>query len=103
MNSLLIYPIALPLAAGLICLLLPRRARYVREILCLGVSIATLAAAISIYQQGALKFQMNWFAVAPYLQVSIDLLATPLAKLGNHRRRHLRHLDLHLLVGIHAR
>jgi formate hydrogenlyase subunit 3/multisubunit Na+/H+ antiporter MnhD subunit len=82
MNSLLIYPIALPLVAGLICLLLPKRARYVREILCLGVSIATLAAALSIYQQGAMKFQMNWFTVAPYLQVSIDLLATPLAKLG---------------------
>ncbi len=82
MNSLLIYPIALPLVAGLICLLLPKRVRYVREILCLGVSIATLAAAISIYQQGALNFQMNWFTVGPYLQVSIDLLTTPLAKLG---------------------
>lgn len=82
MNSLLIYPIAIPLAAGLICLLLPRRTRYVREILCLGVSIATLVVAISIYQQEGLKFQMNWFTVAPYLQVSIDLLATPLAKLG---------------------
>jgi formate hydrogenlyase subunit 3/multisubunit Na+/H+ antiporter MnhD subunit len=82
MNSLLIYPIALPLAAGLICLLLPKRVRYVREIVSLGVSIATLVCAFAIYQQGALKFQMGWFAVAPYLQVSIDLLATPLARLG---------------------
>ncbi len=82
MNSILIYPIVLPLVAGLICLLLPRRVHFVREIVSLGVSIATLVCAIAIYQQGGLKFQMNWFTVAPYLQVSIDLLATPLARLG---------------------
>jgi formate hydrogenlyase subunit 3/multisubunit Na+/H+ antiporter MnhD subunit len=82
MNSLLTYPIILPLVAGLICLLVPRRMRSVREIVSLGVSVATLVAAVRIYLQGAPEFQMSWFAVAPYLRVSIDLQATGLAKLG---------------------
>ncbi len=82
MNSLLTYPIILPLAAALICLLVPRRMRYVREIVSLGISIATLVAAVRIYLQGAPEFQMSWFAVAPYLRVAIDLQATGLAKLG---------------------
>jgi formate hydrogenlyase subunit 3/multisubunit Na+/H+ antiporter MnhD subunit len=82
MNQLLFYPIALPIIAGLICLILPPKTRGIREFLALVIPLATLLIAIVIYRQGELRVVQPWFSIGPGLAISIDLMATPFARLA---------------------
>ncbi len=80
MDTILIYPILLPVVAGLICLLIPKRARVMRELLTLVSVLATLFIAIYIFRQAELSLSVPWFNVASQLQISIDLRATPFTR-----------------------
>ncbi len=81
MNQLLIYPIALPIVAGVICLLLPRRAARVCQAVALLTALATLVVAAFIFPQPDLRLALSWMAFGPQLMIPFDLTATFFARL----------------------
>jgi len=81
MDSLLLYPIMLPIIAGLICLVLPKKTRILRYILSLGVPSVIFLIAIVIFNQGDLQISLPWFSIGDEFIVGFDLLMTPFARL----------------------
>ena len=59
--NLLLYPIVLPLLAGVICLLIPRRAKGLAEGTSLIASIISFIVAINIFRGRNLSFFRKWF------------------------------------------
>ncbi|MGA2111532.1 MAG: proton-conducting transporter membrane subunit [Anaerolineales bacterium] len=81
MNRLLLVPIFLPTLAGLVCLVIPKRVKWLREILALASVAATLAVSVYIFIVGNLRFSLLWLSMGPALTVPLDFLAGPFASL----------------------
>lgn len=60
-SSILLYPIFLPVLAGIVCLLIPTK--WVKEGLSVGVTAITLVLGISIFLKGELAFVRPWLPV----------------------------------------
>ncbi len=76
MNEILLYPIALPFVAALICILLPKRASVIRAAVMLSTTLTTAMISGYIFVQPDLRFTVAWLAFGPNLAVSFDLLST---------------------------
>jgi formate hydrogenlyase subunit 3/multisubunit Na+/H+ antiporter MnhD subunit len=74
MNRLLLVPIVLPTLAGLACLALPKRAKWIRELLTLASTAITLALSAYILSVGNLRFTLPWLRMGSNLTVQFDLL-----------------------------
>ena len=81
MEQILLYPIALPIIAALVCVLLPKRATTIREGVALVASVATIGITGYIFVQSDLRFTVAWLAFGPDLVIAFDLLATFFARL----------------------
>ncbi len=68
-NSILLYPIFLPLLAGLICLLIPTK--WVKESLSVLVTLATFLLSISIFLRGELTFVKPWLSILGGINFSL--------------------------------
>jgi formate hydrogenlyase subunit 3/multisubunit Na+/H+ antiporter MnhD subunit len=75
MNSILLAPIALPALTGLLCLVLPKRSKMVREILAVASAAITVGTASYILVHGDLRFTVFWLALGSDVTVQFDLLA----------------------------
>jgi len=88
MNTFLIYPIAIPLIVGLICLILPKRVKLLGELLALGAAVVNIGFSVYLYtlprqpEIGADGYYLNltWFS-SGNLNVSFDLLVSPFGRL----------------------
>ncbi|MCL4395181.1 MAG: hypothetical protein M1482_10335, partial [Chloroflexi bacterium] len=81
MDQILLYPIALPFAAAVICILLPMRASVIREGVTLVSVLATIGISGYIFTQPDLRFTIAWLAFDPKLAIPFDLLSTFFARL----------------------
>lgn len=75
MNSILLAPILLPTALGLICLAIPRQGKRLRESLAFASTALTLGIAGIIFARQGLHFTAFWLALTPELNIQFDLLA----------------------------
>jgi formate hydrogenlyase subunit 3/multisubunit Na+/H+ antiporter MnhD subunit len=75
MHSVLLAPIALPTVAGLLCLLLPKRARWLHEIVAIVTSAVTVGLAGTIFSWRGLSFTAFWLALSPDVTIRFDLMA----------------------------
>jgi len=75
MNSILLIPILLPTLAGLLCLFIPRRVKYIHEFLALVGTILSLGVSAVIFIQEDLRFTVPWFSLGTDFVVQFDLLA----------------------------
>ncbi len=80
MDQILLYPIALPFAAAVICILLPKRASVIREGVALIATLATAVLSGYIFTQPDLRFTISWLAFGPDSAVPFDLLSTFFAR-----------------------
>jgi formate hydrogenlyase subunit 3/multisubunit Na+/H+ antiporter MnhD subunit len=81
MDRILLYPIAIPVVAAIVCFFLPKRAAAIREGLALAAALATTGIAGFLFTQPDLRFTVSWLAFGPNLVISFDLLATHFARL----------------------
>ena len=80
MNTLLFYPIAVPILVGLICLLIPKQARAWREALTVLTTIAALALSIFLFLQPDLSISLRWLQLTPGLVIGFDLHTSAFAR-----------------------
>ena len=80
MNTLLFYPIAVPIIVGLICLMTPKQARGLREALLIVTTIGMLALSIFLFVQPDLAISIRWLQLTPDLSVGFDLSTSPFAR-----------------------
>jgi len=80
MNTLLFYPIAVPVLIGLICLLTPKRTRGLRETLLVLSTIAAIALSVFLFTQPDLSISIRWLQLAPGLAVGFDLQTSAFAR-----------------------
>jgi formate hydrogenlyase subunit 3/multisubunit Na+/H+ antiporter MnhD subunit len=78
---MLLYPIALPILVGLVCLLIPKRLKALREILALVTSLAMTAVAIYLFFQPEGRLDLPWLNLGPNLTIAFDLWLSPFARL----------------------
>ena len=81
MDTILYYPILLPIAAGLFNLLIPRRIKFVRETITILVSLATIGLSVFIFTQPGLTLNAPWLELQPGLQIPFTLHASAFARL----------------------
>ncbi len=75
MNIILLIPILLPTLAGLLCLFIPRRVKFIHEFLALAGTIISLGVSAVIFMQEDLRFTVPWFSLGTDFVVQFDLLA----------------------------
>lgn len=75
MDSILLVPIALPAALGLVCLVIPKGVKWLSELLTLACTAITLGIAGFIFPQVDLRFSIFWLSLAPNLNIQFDLVA----------------------------
>ena len=80
MNTILFYPIAVPVLFGLVCLLLPKQARAWREALMVLTTIAALALSIFIFIQPDLSISIRWLQLTPSMVIGFDLYTSAFAR-----------------------
>jgi formate hydrogenlyase subunit 3/multisubunit Na+/H+ antiporter MnhD subunit len=80
MNTLLFYPIAAPVLVGLICLLIPKQARGVREALLVLTTIVALALSVFLFVQPNLSVSIRWLQLTPSLTIGFDLQTSAFAR-----------------------
>jgi formate hydrogenlyase subunit 3/multisubunit Na+/H+ antiporter MnhD subunit len=80
MNSLLFYPIAVPVLFGLVCLLSPKQARGRREALLVLTTFAMLALSIFLFVQPDLSISLRWLQLTPSLTIGFDLHTSAFAR-----------------------
>jgi formate hydrogenlyase subunit 3/multisubunit Na+/H+ antiporter MnhD subunit len=81
MDSLLLYPVFLPIIAALICLLSPKGANTLRVLFALLVSIAALVISVFISFQSDLTVSLPWLNYPPTFVVGLDLASTQFSRL----------------------
>jgi formate hydrogenlyase subunit 3/multisubunit Na+/H+ antiporter MnhD subunit len=69
----ILVPIVVPAIAGGLCLLIPRRVKFVREALTLGALVWAFVEALQLFGQWPLSFTKDWVAFGD-LTVQFDLL-----------------------------
>jgi formate hydrogenlyase subunit 3/multisubunit Na+/H+ antiporter MnhD subunit len=80
MNSLLFYPIAVPILIGLVCLVTSNQARGLREALTALTTIATLALSVYLFLQPDLSISIRWLQLTTSLTVGFDLHTSAFAR-----------------------
>jgi len=80
MNTILFYPIALPVLVGLICLLTRKQARAWREALTVLTTIASLALSIFLFVQPDLSISIRWLQFTTSISVGFDLHTSAFAR-----------------------
>lgn len=80
MNTLLLYPIAVPIAVGLICLLTPKQAKGLREALLIVTTIATLALSVFLFVQPDQSLSFRWMQFTTSLTIGFDLYTSAFAR-----------------------
>jgi formate hydrogenlyase subunit 3/multisubunit Na+/H+ antiporter MnhD subunit len=80
MNTILFYPIAIPIFIGLICLLTRQQARGWREALLVVTTIASLALSIFLFVQPDLSISIRWLQLTPGLVIGFDLHTSAFAR-----------------------
>jgi len=80
MNTLLFYPIAIPILAGLICLLTPKQARALREALTVLTTFVSLALSIFLFTQPDLSISIRWLQFTSSISVGFDLHTSAFAR-----------------------
>ena len=80
MNTLLFYPIAVPVIFGLVCLLSPNQARGRREALLVVTTLVTLALSIFLFFQSDLSVSIRWLQLTPSLTIGFDLHTSAFAR-----------------------
>lgn len=81
MNTLLLYPIAVPILTGLVCLLTPKYVKGLRETLTILTTLATLGLSIFLFLQPDLSIAFRWLQLTPSLTIGFDLRLSPFARL----------------------
>ena len=79
MNTLLLYPIVVPILIALACLLTPRQFKGVREALAILTALASVALSIVIFMQSTMYVDIPWLRLTPDLAISLDLRTSPFA------------------------
>jgi formate hydrogenlyase subunit 3/multisubunit Na+/H+ antiporter MnhD subunit len=79
-NSLLFYPIAVPILFGLVCLLSPKQARGLREALLVLTTLATLALSVFLFLQPDLSVSIRWLQLTSSLTIGFDLRTAAFAR-----------------------
>jgi multicomponent K+:H+ antiporter subunit A len=80
MNTILFYPIAVPIFIGLICLLTRQQARGWREALLVVTTLASLALSIFLFVQPDLSVSIRWLQLTPGLVIGFDLHTSAFAR-----------------------
>ena len=80
MNTILIYPIAVPFLVGLVCLLTRKQDRILREALTVLTAVASLALSIFIFLQPDLSISIRWLQLTSSLSVGFDLHTSAFAR-----------------------
>ena len=81
MNTLLLYSILLPILVGLVCLIIPKRIRYVVEALTILASLASLSFAIMIFRQPEISLHIPWLKLSGNLIFGFDFRSWTYARL----------------------
>lgn len=81
MEQILLYPIALPIIAAIICILLPKSATLIREGIALIATVVTVGISGYVFTQSDLQFTVAWLAFGSDLVIEFDLLAIYFARL----------------------
>jgi formate hydrogenlyase subunit 3/multisubunit Na+/H+ antiporter MnhD subunit len=80
MNSLLFYPIAVPILFGLVCLFSPKQARGLREALLVLTTVVTLALSVFLFVQPELSVSFRWLQLTTSLNIGFDLHTSAFAR-----------------------
>ncbi|MCJ7723793.1 MAG: hypothetical protein MUP03_06640, partial [Anaerolineales bacterium] len=80
MDTIIIYPIALPIVIGLVCLVLPKKIKALREILALITTLVAVVLSIYIFLKPDQALMVRWLQFSPDLRVDFDLRTLPFAK-----------------------
>jgi len=80
MNTLLFYPIAVPILVGLVCLFTRKQARVWREALLVLTTIAALALSVFLFIQPDLSISIRWLQLTPGLTIGFDLHTSAFAR-----------------------
>jgi formate hydrogenlyase subunit 3/multisubunit Na+/H+ antiporter MnhD subunit len=72
-----VLPVALPLAAGILVLIVPRAMRWVHEAIAALATAATLALAVLLFLRGASEFRLSLLAIGEF-SLSLDLAPSAL-------------------------
>lgn len=80
MNTLLFYPIAVPVLVGLVCLLTRNQAKVLREALLVLTTIAALALSVFLFVQPDLSISIRWLQLTPELTIGFDLHTSAFAR-----------------------
>ena len=81
MNSVLLVPILLPILAGIVCFILPKRAKRIREILAIMCSATIVGFVAYILLLRRLVLSIPWLQFGNQLAIGIDLRTTPFGTL----------------------
>jgi len=81
MENLLLVPVVVPIAAGVICLLVPDRVRRVREALAVGTLLAAVAWSVFVFLRAVPAIQLDWLSLSEGFTAGLDFSANPFAKL----------------------
>ncbi len=80
MNTLLFFPIAIPILVGLICLLTRKQDKVPREALTVLTALASLALSVFIFVQPDLSISVRWLQFTSSLSVGFDLHTSAFAR-----------------------
>jgi len=80
MNSILFYPIAVPILFGLICLFTRKQARGLREALLVLTTVAVLVLSVFLFVQPDLSISLRWLQLTPSLTIGFDLHTSAFAR-----------------------
>lgn len=81
MNTILFYPIAVPILVGLICLLTWKQAKVLREALTVLTTVAALVLSIFLFVQPDLSISIRWLQLTPDLTIGFDLHTSAYSRL----------------------
>jgi len=80
MNTILFYPIAIPVFVGLICLLTRKQDKVLREALTVLTTVASLALSIFVFLQPDLSISIRWLQFTSSISVGFDLHTSAFAR-----------------------
>ena len=80
MNTILFYPIAIPILVGLVCLSTRKQAKFLREALTVLTALASLALSIFLFIQPDLSISIRWLQFTPGLTIGFDLHTSAFAR-----------------------
>ena len=80
MNTILFYPIAVPVLVGLICLVTRKQDRVLREALTLLTTVASLVLSLFLFVQPDLSISIRWLQFTTSISVGFDLHTSAFAR-----------------------